>query len=120
MNIVLDNWYVIVLILAVITLAVLYVRKFYGMPTEEQVKKIKEWLLYAVIEAEKEFKGGTGALKLRYVYNLFIEKYPSVAKVITFEIFALWVDEVLEQMKHILATNKSIATYVEGDNNVST
>jgi hypothetical protein len=115
MNIVFENWYVIVLILAVITLAVLYVRKFYGMPTEEQVSKIKEWLLYAVILAEKEFKNGTGALKLRYVWNLFVEKYPAVARVITFEMFSLWVDEALEQMKHLLATNKDIACYVEGE-----
>lgn len=115
MSIILDNWYVIVLILAVITLAVLYVRKFYGMPTEEQVKKIKEWLLYAVIEAEKEFKGGTGQLKLRFCWDWFVEKYPAVARVITFEMFSLWVDEALEQMKHILATNKSIADYVEGE-----
>jgi hypothetical protein len=115
MNLVFENWYVIVLILAVITLAVLYVRKFYGMPTEEQVGKIKEWLLYAVILAEKEFKNGTGALKLRYVWNLFVEKYPAVARVITFEMFSLWVDEALEQMKHLLATNRDIAYYVEGE-----
>ena len=119
MNIIFDNWYVIVLILAVIALAVLYIRKFFGMPTDEQIKKIKEWLLYAVILAEKEFKDGTGALKLRYVWNLFIEKYPAIAKVITFEMFSLWVDEVLEEMKHILETNKSIANYVGGDENVS-
>ena len=108
-----DNWYVIVLILAVIALGVMYVRKFYGMPNDEQVKKIKEWLLYAVILAEKEFQGGTGILKLHYVWDLFIEKYPSVARVITFEMFSMWVDEVLEQMKHILDTNLNIASYVE-------
>lgn len=114
MNWLISNWYVIVLILAVITLGVMYVRKFYGMPTEEQVQKIKEWLLYAVILAEKEFQGGTGQLKLRYVYSLFLEKFPSIAKVITFELFSLWVDEVLEQMKHILDTNANIATYIGG------
>ena len=57
------------------------------MPTNEQLKKVKEWLLWAVAEAEKELGSGTGQLKLRYVYDMFIVKFPSLAKIISFETF---------------------------------
>ena len=116
MNIILDNWYVIILILAVITLAVLYVRKFYGMPTEEQVKKIKEWLLYAVIEAEKEFGKSTGQIKLRYVYSKFCAYFPRLVAIVPFDLFEKMVDSALEQMRHLIETNVAIKTYVEGEN----
>ena len=111
---IIDNWYFVVVLLAFIALSIVYIRKFYGMPSEEQVHKIKEWLLYAVILAEKELGGGTGQMKLRYVYDLFLEKFPSIARVVTFDMFSLWVDEVLEQMRHILETNEKIATFVGG------
>lgn len=83
------------------------------MPSEEQITKVKEWLLYAVLEAEAEFGGGTGQLKLRYVYDLFLSKFPDIAKVITFATFSALVDEVLEDMRHILETNLDI-TYALG------
>lgn len=107
-------WSLIIVGICAIALAVLYIRKFYAMPSDSQIAKIKEYLLYCVILAEKEFKNGTGSLKLRYVYSLFIDKYSDIANVISFELFSTWVDEVLEQMRHILETNKDIATYVEG------
>ncbi|MFR6482019.1 MAG: hypothetical protein ACLUPD_10785 [Anaerotignum faecicola] len=46
----------------------------------EQREKVKEWLLLAVTEAEKELGSGTGQLKLRYVYDLFLRRFPAVAK----------------------------------------
>ena len=85
------------------------------MPSEAQQKKIKEWLLYAVIMAEKEFQSGTGMLKLRYVYDLFLERFPSIAPVVPFETFSMWVDMALEQMKHLMETNNSISVYVKGN-----
>lgn len=75
--------------------------------------KIKEWLLYAVTEAEKELGGGTGQLKLRQVYDLFVQRFPAVAAVISFDTFSGWVDEALEQMREMLAKNEQVAAYVE-------
>ena len=65
--------------------------------------------------AEKELGGGTGQMKLRYVYNMFLEKFPSLVPIVSFELFAHWVDEVLVQMRHLLEENKDIESYVKGD-----
>lgn len=78
----------------------------------KDMEKAKEWLLRAVIEAEKELGPKTGVLKLRYVYDMFIKAYPLLSKFVSFEEFEDMVDEALEKMKHLLDTNASIATYV--------
>ena len=85
------------------------------MPTNEQLKKVKEWLLWAVAEAEKELGSGTGQLKLRYVYDMFIVKFPSLAKIISFETFSCMVDEVLDEFKKLLNKNDKMKKYIEGE-----
>lgn len=112
----LENWYVYVGIAAVVAAAVIGMLKFSGLPTPEQVNKIKELLLTWVVEAEKELGGGTGQIKLRYVYDLFVSRFPSVARVIKFETFSLWVDEALEQMEEMLKDNKNLEAYVKHEN----
>lgn len=110
-----DNWSLLVVVLCGIVGIGVYVKRFSDKPTEEQLECIRQWLLYAVIEAEKDFGSGTGALKLRAVYSEFCQVFPEFARVITFEIFSILVDEALEQMKDILEVNKDIEAYVEGD-----
>lgn len=82
--------------------------------TPEQVAKIKQWLLLAVTTAEKELGGGTGQLKLRYVYDMFVQRYPVAAQIVSFDTFSLWVDEALENMKRMLKDNREAAEYVKG------
>ena len=107
-----ENYAVIIAIIALVAAAVIGAVAFFKMPTEKQVAAVKEWLLYAVTQAEKELGGGTGQLKLRYVYDLFISKFPWAA-FIKFETFSGWVDEALEEMKHLLSTKDKVAAYVE-------
>lgn len=85
------------------------------MPTKSQIAKVKEWLLYAVTMAESEFGGGTGTIKLRYVYDLFVGKFPWLAKMISFEMFSGLVDEALVDMKKMLQTNEAAKMLVEKD-----
>lgn len=108
MNYIIENWYIIVGILALIISLGLVVYKFLGLPTKEQIKKIKEVLLYWVIEAESEFGSKTGLVKLRYVYDLFVARFPMVAKLVSFETFSSWVDEALDKMKELLHINEAI------------
>lgn len=108
-----ENWPVIVGIAAVIAAVVIGIAKFAGLPTAVQIAKIKEVLLVWVIQAEKELGGGTGQVKLRYVYDLFVARFPSIARLVKFETFSLWVDEALEQMEEMLKANKSLENYVE-------
>jgi hypothetical protein len=115
MNWLIDNWYLLVGGVALIVVAGFAVYKFVGLPTKEQVIKIKEWLKYAVTMAEKELGGKTGQLKLRMVYDMFVSKFPSVAKLISFDTFASWVDDALEWMNKQLESNKAIETVVNGE-----
>ena len=109
-----DNWSLLVVIIAAATVIFVFVRRFCELPTNEQAYRVKQWLLWAVIQAEREFKGGTGAIKLRCAYDMFIKAFPSIAPLVTFDLFKIWVDEALEQMKHLMETNKKISDYIEG------
>lgn len=113
MEFLINNWPIIVGIVAVIAVAALAVKTFLNYPRAEQLNKVKEWLLFAVIQAEKELGGGTGQIKLRYVYDMFVARFPAVAKFITFETFSYMVDEALVKMRHLLETNQKIEKYVE-------
>lgn len=110
-----DNWSFLVVLACAFGVAVVYINKFLHIPSNEQLTKLKQWLLYAVIEAEKQYQGGTGALKLRAVYNQFCQVFPSLVSIVPFSVFSELVDEALEEMKHLLETNLDIAHYVEGE-----
>lgn len=112
MEFIVNYWYLILVAIAVIAVCGGMIYKFFKMPTKEQLQKVKEWLLYAVTEAEKELGSGTGQIKLRYVYDMFIAKFPYLAKIISFEYFSILVDEVLDNFRGMLETNKQLNTYV--------
>lgn len=114
MEFIVDNWAVFVAALAILTVAIIAIIRFVGLPTKSQLAKVKEWLLWAVTEAEKELGGGTGQLKLRQVYDLFVTRFPWLAKIISFELFSAMVDEALEEMRKMLDTNTAVATFVSG------
>lgn len=110
-----DNWYVIIAVIAVLMASGFAIVKFTGLPTKTQIAKVKEWLLYAVTMAESEFGGGTGTIKLRYVYDLFVGKFPWLAKMISFEMFSGLVDEALVDMKKMLQTNEAAKLLIKKD-----
>lgn len=116
MEFIIDNWPVIIAIIAGIAVAVVAVIKFANSSTEEQLKDVREWLIFATSLAEKELGGGTGPLKLRSVYDMFLSKFPWMAKVITFERFSGLVDEALPAMKELLKNNSAVQNYVNGYN----
>lgn len=88
--------------------------KFFQLSKEQQVSKVKEWLLFAVVEAEKHLGSGTGKIKLRFVYDMFVSKFKYLSLVISFEQFSLLVDEALEEMKNIAKNNTSVSNYIKG------
>lgn len=77
-------------------------------------KNIKEWLLSAVVDAEKLLGSKTGKIKLRQVYDWFIASFPIASKLITFKTFSHLVDKALEEMEELLKTNENLAKYVGG------
>lgn len=102
------NWYIIIALIGVVIVIATCIYKFIGLPTKEQIIKIKMWLLQAVILAEKELGSGTGQLKLSVVYDKFMSKFPNTAKIITFEMFSELVDKALDEMKELFDTNDQI------------
>lgn len=115
MEFIFDNWFVFVALGALAGVAVYVAVKFFRLPSDAQLQNVRQWLLYAVTEAEAQLGSGTGKLKLRYVYDMFIGKFPAIAKVITFEQFSILVDDALEEMRDMLANNKAVAQLVNNE-----
>lgn len=103
-----ENWYIIVAILAGIAALVGAVIAFFKLPVAAQRDRIRQWLLWAVSLAEQKFGGGTGQLKLREVYDKFITKFPFISKIISFQTFSNLVDDALVDMKEMLDKNDNI------------
>lgn len=112
MNFLINNWFLIIIVIAIFSVAVYTVYTFTKMPSNTQLLKVREWLLYAVAKAEKELGSGTGQLKLRYVYDMFILRFDKLAELISFEAFSLMVDEALENFQNILKNNEKVQNYI--------
>ena len=80
-----------------------------------QRNNLKEWLLYAVVEAEKGLGSKMGQMKLRQVYDEFIFAYPLLSKLISFNSFSKMVDNALMEMKELLSSNITLRHYIKGD-----
>lgn len=110
-----QNWFIIVGVAALAAAGGYTVFAFVKMPSDKQLNKVREWLLYAVTKAEKELGGGTGQIKLRYVYDMFVARFAWMAKILSFEAFSLMVDEALEKMKAMLESNRAVQNLVTGE-----
>ena len=112
-----ENLYLLVAAVALVGAAATVACRFLGQPSEKQVAKIKEWLIWACIEAERGLQSGTGQLKLREVWNLFcaVPAFGWVARIISFDTFSGWVTEALATVKRMLVENPRLASYVYGD-----
>ncbi len=86
-----------------------------ALTTGCQLAGFREWLKYAVSLAEKELGSGTGQLKLRLVYELFLSKFPWLGKLVSFEVFSSYVDEALVWLNTQLESNTAVAGYVRGE-----
>ena len=117
MDFVIEYWYIFVAGLAVLAVAGIFVYRYFKLPSAEQLGKVREWLLWAVTEAEKELGGGTGKLKLRQVYDLFLVRFHWLAKIVPIELFSDMVDDALVEMREMLENNKAVKNHVEGQVN---
>ena len=115
MTFMLENWYLFVAAIAVAVVIGVVIGRFLNLPAAAQIGKCKEWMLWAVTQAEAELGSGTGQLKLRAVYDLFVQRFPAVAKAISFDTFMIWVDEALIEMREMLKQNKAVQELVKGD-----
>ena len=96
----------------IIFIAVLAVALIAAVILAANVSAFRNWLVYAVTEAEAKFGGKTGKLKLRYVYDLAVEAFPVLAKTLPFSFFSWAVDAALLIMRGMIEDNKQIADIV--------
>ena len=101
------NWDFILLIVAAVAAVVFFA--FKGN------KSVIMKMLYALVtEAEKEFGGGTGSLKLATVIAKIYPKLPAVLKLfVTEKTLTKWVENALEAAKEAWKQNAAIADYIE-------
>jgi hypothetical protein len=110
-----EYWYLIIAMIAIISMVSITVYNWFKLPNNEQIEQVKQWLLYAVAKAEKELGSGTGQIKLRYVYNMFIAKFPAIALFLTFEEFSNLVDEALQELQELIDKNSNIEALIKGE-----
>ena len=94
------NWYWYVAIAAGVLVIGFAIYKIFG------IDKIREWLLIAVSKAEEKYGSGTGKLKLVYVYDMFIEKFPKLQAIVPYVLFSHLVDQALVAMRKMLENEK--------------
>lgn len=116
MNAIVSNFTLIITAIVIILLGVFHIKDFLNLSSNEQLIKVKEWLLYAVTMAEKEYGNQTGKIKLRYVYDLFVQKFNWLAEIVDFDTFSSWVDDALTEMKGLIATNKAVNNLITNKN----
>lgn len=99
------DYYTIIIIAIVVIGLVAAAYNFFKLSKEKQIENIREWLLFACLEAEKALGDKTGKVKLRLVYDMFVAKFKFMSYIITFEQFSLLVDEALEEMRLLIESN---------------
>jgi hypothetical protein len=107
-----DNIIIAIGIIAIVGAAAYALYYFMNLSKDKQIQMVKEWLLLAVVEAEKALGSGTGQVKLRYVYDLFLSKFKYLSLVISFSQFSMLVDEALDTMRDMISNNKQVENYI--------
>lgn len=107
-----DNIITAIGIIGIVGAAAYALYYFMTLGKEKQLAMVKEWLLLAVIEAEKALGSNTGKIKLRYVYDLFLTKFKYLSLIISFEQFSMLVDEALDTMRDMITNNKQVEQYI--------
>jgi hypothetical protein len=104
-----ENWGLLLLAaFAVIVITVAVVDAFRGN------KSMIMHMLYALVtEAEKQYGGGTGALKLAAVIDKVYPKLPPVIRAfITDDMLIGWIEDALSAAKKEWDNNKNVSDYI--------
>ena len=112
MNQLIEYWYIVIALIVLLIIVGGIIFAFFKSPSETQMRKVKAWLLYAVTQAEIELGYGTGQLKLRFVYDLFISKFTWVSRLTSFDLFSELVDDTLDEMRDMLKNNQAVQDLV--------
>lgn len=79
---------------------------------------IRNWFLYAVVEAEKQFGPKMGKIKKSAVYDAFIQRFPNM-KFISEDQFDKLIDDSLSFLHQLMEGNQKISNYIDDDNKLT-
>lgn len=108
------NYYILFFVI-ILAIAAIYFFAFIKQPRDIQLQQLQQWLVYATAQAEKQLGSGQGQLKLRMVFDEFLQKFPHLAPYIAFDYFSELVDAALEKLRSMLEQNEKLQEYVGSD-----
>lgn len=113
MQFIIENWFLIIAAIAILVAVIAIVIKFINLPTKNKLNCVKLWLLQAIASAERMYGTKSGEAKLSFVYDLFVEKFPTLARWVTYEDFKKMVEDALVEFKQILEKSSGLQEYVD-------
>ena len=103
----LTNWDSVLVVLAFLALIVVLIKR-------GETKVLNKVLFGLVTQAEKQFGGGTGKLKLAAVSDWIYQRIPAVLKLLFSEKdIERLIEDALEEAKKAWGTNGNLAAYIE-------
>lgn len=117
LNFLINYWYFIVIIVAILVISGVFIFNFLQKPSEQKLQNIKEWAIYACALAQAHLGSGTGQLKMRETYDMFISRFPDLVKIIPFEMYKNIAESALLEFKKMLENNPKVKELIleEGD-----
>lgn len=86
---------------------ILFILLMIYMIKKGAIKQVNEMLFYLVVEAEREFGGGTGKLKYAAVTTWLYERLPTIVKILfTDKQIDKLIEDAVNDMKEYLKNNK--------------
>lgn len=108
-----NNYLTIIIVVAFVGISIFKFLGFSKKTWEEKVNTVKEWAVYACALAEAELGAGTGALKLRRTYDMFVTRFPSLANKFSFSTYQDIAEDALLTFKDMLKTNNNVQQLIE-------
>ena len=108
MEFIINYWPMIIVAIAMLFIAVITVIDFIKKSPKERMETVKQWAIYACALAQAHLGSGTGQLKMRETYDMFLQRFPSLANIITYETYKETAENALAEFKEMLKTNPNI------------
>ena len=117
LNFLINYWYFIVIVIAILVISGVFIFNFLQKPSEQKLQNIKEWAIYACALAQAHLGSGTGQLKMRETYDMFISRFPDLVKIVPFEMYKNIAESALLEFKKMLENNPKVKELIleEGD-----
>lgn len=118
-----DNWTVIIVIVALLISIGKKAKEFFSKSDDEKIaiakKQVQETMLKLITDAEIDWQDykKAGSVKRAQVIEEIFEKYPVLSKVTDQEALIAWIDETIDDalktMREVFTENKTVESEVK-------